>query len=43
MSRYIDADALIKAIRRGGDFTRADLLFILDDIPTADVEEVSND
>ena len=40
MARYIDADAFRKAIRRGGDFTVADILDILEDIPTSDVVEV---
>lgn len=38
--RYIDADALLKAVEGYTDMTKADLLYILEDIPTADVEEV---
>ena len=40
MARYIDEGALMKALERGGDFTVADILDILEDIPTADVVEV---
>lgn len=39
MARYIDEGALKKALKRGGDYTVADLLDILEDIPTADVAE----
>ena len=40
MNRYINEDALLKAVEGYADMTRADLLYILEDIPTADVEEV---
>lgn len=36
MSRYIDADALKKAVYRSG----ADILTLIDDQPTADAEEI---
>ena len=39
MARYIDEGALKRALERGGDFTVADLLDILEDIPTTDVAE----
>ena len=40
MARYIDEEALFKALERGGDYTKADILDILEDIPTAEVVEV---
>ena len=40
MQRYINEPALLKAVEGYTDMTKADLLYILEDIPTADVEEV---
>ena len=40
MDRYIHEDTLLKTLEGYTDMTKADLLDILEDIPTADVEEV---
>lgn len=40
MSRYIDADVLEKAVYRSGIDNQADILTLIEDQPTADVEEV---
>ena len=40
MKRYIDADALEKAVYRSGIDNQADILTLIEDQPTAEVEEV---
>ncbi len=40
MSRYIDADALKKAVYRSGIDNQADISTLIEDQPTADVVEV---
>ncbi len=40
MNRYINEDALLKAVEGYTDMTKADLLYILEDIHTADVVEI---